>query len=362
MTPLSLPQDPIGAFENQALQDLSDEYRMLRLEQMIAKRRRDVEKMRSGIVDDGPLPSNQDFLQMAKFMADLSPEEAARVRNAYSFLKLSEKSGGGGMNMLPMLLNYARQNPNASEDQMIKYLSLMDGQMVKGMEMMKAANPPKQQGDPVDYMVKGMELMKGTNSGRQNDPVEFLKLVKELMVEGFRNPIMQAIKDSQPTPGVLDQLLTNPALFTQMKEIGLFGGGSKSETSSFDLEIEKLRGERALSMKKIDLDMFKSRLEMEAQDRRTDNVLAILGPIAGAFAGPAAQRMREMGYQHGSPQNPIGMPPMDTPPLDKQITIQCSCGHLGSITFEGPPPAKINCPSCGLELNVGDAPDVSGNP
>jgi len=367
--------DPIDDILLEEERELAREHKRLRLEQIVEKRRREVEKMRNGGIDSGPLPSNQDFLNMAKFLADLSPEEAARVRNAYSFLKLAEKGGGSGMNMLPMLVNYAKQNPGASENQMINYLKLMDSQLLKGLELAKAMNPKTGKSDAneiVNYLklmdsqlLKGIEISKAVNPNpvqSEDSAIKFLQLMKELVIEGVRNPLLQAIKESQPQPGVLDQLLTNPVLFTQMKEIGIFGGGeSRTGSTNYDLEIEKLRREGTLEIKKLDLDWRKALLESEAKDRRSDNVMAALAPLSAIVAGPVTQRMRQFGRQQASAHNPAGMPPRAMPNTNN-ILIRCSCGYQGPMSFQEPPPDRVNCPSCGLELNVGGIPDASGNP
>ncbi|GAG98027.1 unnamed protein product, partial [marine sediment metagenome] len=246
--------DPLDDILLDEEKELSREVKRIRLEHIVLKKRREIEKLKQqqgGEMDMGTLPSNQDFLNMAKFMVDLSPEEAQRVRSAYTFFKMAEKGGGGGLSLFPMLLNYAKTNPGASENQMIDYLKLMDSQMVKGMEMMRAANPPKQQGDPMEYMVKGMQLMKETTPAKQDNPMDFLKLMKELVIEGVRNPVLQAIEKSQPTPGVFEQILTQPDLFNRAKEIGMFGGSRGDiATSEMDLKIAQVTTANTLEMKK----------------------------------------------------------------------------------------------------------------
>jgi len=161
--------------------ELSREVNRIRLEHIVMKRRQELERLKQqgGETNISSLPSNTDFLNMAKFMADLSPEEAQRVRSSYTFFKLAEKGGGGGMSILPMLLNYAKTNPGASEDQMINYLKLMDGQFVKGLEIARAMTPPQS----------------------EDSAMKFLQLMKDLVIEGVRNPVLQAIEKSQPTPG-----------------------------------------------------------------------------------------------------------------------------------------------------------------
>jgi hypothetical protein len=243
--------------------ELSREVQRIRLEQVVVKRRQELQRLKDGGVDMGSLPSNTDMLNMAKFIAELSPEEAARVRNAYSFLKLSEKGGSGGLSVMPMLLNYARQNPGASENQMITYLKLMDSQFSKGLELARAVNPVQS----------------------EDSTLKFLSLMKDLVIEGVRNPVLQAIERSQPTQGVLEQLVMNPVMFTRFKEIGLFGSGTGAGATNIDLEIERLRGERHLQTTKWELEMRREELKRQAEDRRTENLIAVFAPFAGALAG-----------------------------------------------------------------------------
>ena len=331
MTPLQFPQDPLRQIETQALQDMSDEYRMLRLEQMLEKRKREVEKMRDGISEGGSLPSNQDMLSMARFMAELSPDEAQRVRSAYTFFRTMEKGGGGGMTLLPMLWNYARCDPGSSEGQMINYLKLMDTQFSKGLELAKAVTPAK----------------------ADASAIEFLKVMKDLVIEGVRNPVLQAIKASQPNPGVFEQILTQPELWNRAKEIGMFGGGSNAAASQIDLEIEKLRGERQLQSTKWELELRRDELKRQSEDRRTDNLIAFMGPLAAVFGMPAAQRMRDLGQQQAATHNPTfthPSPPGAAPP--QMVNLRCSCGYQGTAPLTDPPQDAIKCPGCDKMLRV----------
>lgn len=346
--------DPLDDILFDEERELSRELKRMRLEQIVMKRRQEIKRMKEqgGEMDMGSLPSNADFLNMAKLMADLSPEEAQRVRSSYTFLKMAEKGGGGGMAYMPMLLNYAKQNPGASENQMINYLKLMDSQLLKGLEIAKAINPPKQQGDPMTYMVKGMELMKTANPPKQQDnPMEFLKLMKDLVVEGVRNPLLQAMKELQPQPGLLEQIFMKPELFTRFKEIGMFGGSrGDATTSEFDLKIEQLRSTNQLEIKKLELQTQKMNLERETQDRRTDTLLSALVPFGALLAGPLNQRMMQLGQQQASAHNPTS----GVPPMGNTVQIRCHCGYQGNKTFPGAMPPSFNCPQCGGELAIGD--------
>ncbi|GAH57738.1 unnamed protein product, partial [marine sediment metagenome] len=92
-TPFRRGDNPIDDILLDEERELSREVKRIRLEHIVMKKRREIEqlKQQSGETDMGSLPSNQDFLNMAKFMADLTPEEAQRVRSSYTFFKLAEK-------------------------------------------------------------------------------------------------------------------------------------------------------------------------------------------------------------------------------------------------------------------------------
>lgn len=355
-------EDDIDGIMRDAQKMKVQRLKTMELDKYLLQSEQELEKLKRGELltsNGGPLPSNADFLNMAKALEDLSPDEAQRVRSSYTFFKMAEKGGSGGMALMPMLLQYAKTNPGASEDQMINYLKLMDSQLMKGLEIAKAMNPPKQ-GDPMNYMVKGMELMKATNPPKQDNPMEFLKLMKDLVIEGVRNPLLQAIEKSQPTPGVFEQILTKPELYSRFKEIGMFGSGDGAAKGTIDLEIEKLRGDRDLQNRKFELEMQKMVLDNQNKERRTEMILKSVLPFASMFAGPIDERMREMGRQSVNPvfhpnpgHNPNPKPAPNPGPSPSTLSIVCDeCGYDEEQSFMGPPPETVTCPRCSNEMNI----------
>jgi len=306
--------------------------RMAKLQKEIDKLEKETEKTDSG---DSDIPRMS--VGMAQQIANLPPTEQAKVIETYAMFSSIDRSKGRGDSLLPLLIGFSKSNPGTQQSDMVAYGKAMSDQFKTGIDAMKAVMPPKD---------------------KASNATEMLKLMKDLVIEGVRTPILQALKDSQPQPGVFEQILTNPDLFSRAKEIGMFGGNEpKTGSTNIDLEIEKLRGERSLQIKKLDLDWRKSLLESEAKDRRSDNIMAALAPISALFAGPVSQRMQQFGQQQASTHNPAGMPPRATP-MTNTILIRCSCGYQGPLSFQGPPPDRVNCPSCGLELLVGGAPDA----
>ena len=314
--------------------ELVQEHKRLKLEQLIEKRRREVEKMREGSVDMGSMPSNADFMKMARLMGDLDPEEQKKVANAYAVLKMADRGQmGGSLGVLGQLMGYVRQNPGASEASMINYLKLMDSQFSKGLELAKAINPAQS----------------------EDSTMKFMSLMKDLVVEGVRNPVMQAIRESQPQQGVFEQLLANPGMYTRAKEIGMFGGSERGASNEMDLKIEQLRGERELSGRKLDLEYRKMNLEREANDRRDNMILNALGPLATVLSGPIAEGMHALGQKQGAAHNPISSASMHqtnvAPPVNA-IRLMCTCGYDGVAPLEDPPQDEVQCPQCKKMLTV----------
>jgi len=330
--------DPLDDILLDEERELVREVKRIKLEAIVMKRRKEIERLKSGVdMEMGVMPSNTDFLNMAKFMAELTPEEAQRVRNAYSFFKLAEKGqSGGGMMLLPTLLNYAKTNPGASDNQLISYLKLMDSQLLKGIEISKAVSPQQS----------------------EDSTLKFMTLMKDLVIEGVRNPVMQALRENQPQQGVFDQIFTRPEVYNRFKELGMFGGGSTAK-NSFDLDLERLRGDRELEGRKFELQMRKMILESDAKERRTDRMLSLIPGLSALFAGPIDDKMRQMGRETGiNPQPTYHQTPNPVPaPATTILEINCTkCGHTEEKNLTGPVPETIACPECGNVMGLSSNP------
>lgn len=317
-------RDPLQQIEDQALQDLNNEYRTIRVEQLIEKKKRDVQKMKEGIVDGGPMASNANFMKMARMMSDLSPEEQKRVANAYAVLRMADRGQvGGSLGLLGPLLGYARQNPGASEEQLLKYLTLMDSQMMKGVELSRALTP----GQPEDGTLK------------------LLGLMKEIL------PLLQSFKGPQQQ-GIFDSIFLKPEVYNRLRESGIFGGNSTAK-STIDIQLEELRGSRELQIKKWDLEMRRDELKRQAEDRRTDTLISVFGPLASAFAGSAVTgKMRDLGQQQAAAHNPEKTHLIPTVPPGDYVQLQCPCGYRGTEPLADPPQTRIICPRCNQVLTL----------
>ena len=343
-SPLKRGQDPLDDILLNEEQELSREVKRVRLEQIVIRRRQELERMKQGNdLDMGSMPSNADFMKMARLMGDLDPEEQKKVANAYAVLKMADRGQmGGSLGVLGQLMGYVRQNPGASENQMINYLKLMDSQFSKGLELAKAINPAQS----------------------EDSTLKFMALMKDLVIAGVRDPVVQAIKESQPQQGVFEMLLSNPSMYTRAKEIGMFGGGNQAASNEMDLKIEELRGERELSGRKLDLEYRKMSLEREANDRRDNMILGALGPLATVLSGPIAEGMHALGQKQGAAHRPPGfINQIDTPPSVNAIRIICACGYTGVEPLTDPPQAEIPCPKCGktLTVNLPESPSMEEN-
>jgi len=325
MKPISASQDPLRQIEAESFQDLADEYRTLKMEKLVSKQRRENARMKGESGEGGPLASNADFMKMARLMADLEPEEQKRVANAYAVLRMADKGQvGGSLQLLAPLLGFARQNPGASEEQMLKYLTLMDSQLMKGLELSRALSP----GQPEDSTLK------------------LLGVLKELL------PVLQSFRGEQQQGGVFDKIMLDPNVYNRFKDLGMFGGGS-SVKNSFDLDLERLRGDRELEGRKFELQMRKMILESEAKERRTDRMLGLIPSLSAMFAGPIDDRMRQMGRQATHNPGPAHHTDMSSIPPSFTLEVNCEkCGFKEIQTLVEPIPETITCPRCGNIMNI----------
>ena len=333
---------------------LARDLKTMRVEELNMKRRSRIAKLQKEIdkleKDKDKNENNESAMPgisitMARQISMLPPEDQEKIMQTYAAFRNIDQSKGRGDALLPLLVGYSKTNPGTAQSDMVTYAKAMSDQFKTGIEAMKAVMPPKE---------------------KSSNATELLKIFKDLVQDSVKKPMEQLVKQMQPQPSAFEQILMNPEMFSRAKEIGMFGSReTKAGSTHIDLEIEKLRGERELSTRKMDLEWKRDMLKRDSEDRRTDSLIALAAPFSAVFAGPINQRMRQFGQQQAAAHNPTsGIQPSEMTPTsppsstENNVLIKCSCGYQGLETFQGTTPDIINCPNCGLELLVGGAPDA----
>ena len=333
----------------------ANELQEMRVEELVLKRKARIAKLQKDIDElekeskktDTDLINLDISLPMAAQISNLPEEEQQKILQTYMMFKTANQSGGNAA-LLPLLTGFSRSNPGSSRSDMAVFAKSMSDNFKTGVEVMKASMPQQP---------------------RDAGATELLKLFKDLVADSVKTPMAELVKNLQPQPSAFEQILLNPELFGRAKEIGMFGGkeGTKGSSSNIDLEIEKLRGERELSIKKMDLDWRMKMLENEQKDRRTDAILSIVAPGLAIASKPIEDRMRQMGRNTANPYTPAQplhqpiQPAPQAPPKNYSLQIKCTeCGYDETQNLTAPPPEMILCPNCGAELKVGGSPP--GNP
>jgi len=326
-SPLDQELEAEDAMQARELRDLRVQELIERRKARIAKLRKEIEALeaQSARQEDEEEETPTISLSMARQLANLPEDERMRVLETYAMVQGLGKARGDAI--LPLLVGYARANPGAKQNEMVEFAKSMTEQLKTGVELGKSISTPQQ---------------------TSNNPTEILKVFMDLVAEGVRRPVEELVKQIQPQPSALEQILLDDRLFNRAKELGFFtrpqNAGGRSD---IDLEIE--RGERELQIKKLELEMQKAMLEHQANERRTETLINAIAPLSTLFAGPVNQRMRQLGRQAAEHQTQGSM-----------VRVLCPCGYNGVIGFEGDIPDKVKCPACGMDLYVGVAP--SGGP
>ena len=325
---------------------LARELKEMRVDELIMKRKARIAKLQKDLDElekERGIGSGSDQLpeisvSMARQISQLPEEEQAKIIQTYALFRSMDQ--GKSNALLPMIVGFSRSNPGSSKSDMAIYAKAMADQFKTGVDVMKTLTPKE----------------------KSDSAVDLLKLFKDLVTDSVKKPMEELVKRTQAQPSAFEQILMNPEMFSRAKEIGMFGRPeAKTGSTSIDLEIEKLRGEREMSIKKLDLEWKKAMLEQDTKDRRTDVIMQSLAPLSAIFSGPAQERMRNLG-RHSVQQNPnINPQNMPIPPQSTTILkIECqNCGYSGQETFIGPPPNTIRCPQCNEELIVGESQSES---
>jgi len=324
---------------------MARDFKTMRIEAMNLKRRAKMVKLQKEIdklekegekIDSNDSDIPRISVAMAQQISNLPQAEREKVIETYAMFRSIDQSKGKGDSMLPLLIGFSKSNPGTQQSDMVTYAKAMSDQFKTGIEAMKAVMPPKE---------------------KASNATEVLKLFKDLVTDSVRKPMEDLAKKMEPQQSAFEQILMNPEMFSRAKEIGMFGSREpRTGSTNIDLEIEKMRGERELQIKQLDLSWRKSLLETEAKDRRTDSILAALGPLSALAAGPVAQRMQSLGQQQGATHMPPSVMHRGAPPIGTTILLRCSCGYEGPMNFPGQVPNLIPCPKCGQELLVGGTP------
>lgn len=323
---------------------LAQELKSMRVDEVILKRRARMAKLQRELdkleKESGNISSNSSNMPrisvaMAQQIANLPSDERDKVVETYAmFRSIDQSKGRGGDSLLPLLIGYSKSNPGTQQSDMAVYAKAMSDQFQSGIAVMQSVIPKE----------------------KPSNATELLKIFRDLVSDSVKKPMEELAKNMTAQPSAFEQILMNPEMFSRAKEIGMFGSREpRSGSTNIDLEIEKLRGERELNIKQLDLQWRKSLLEIESKNQRTDTILSALTPLSAVLAGPVSQRMQHLGEQQGMAHQPPSPIPPVAPPTGTTILLRCDCGHEGPMNFPGQPPSLINCPSCGQELLVGGA-------
>lgn len=256
MSTLQAPQDPLRQIEDQSLRDLSNEYRQLRVEEMIAKKRKQLDSSSP----TSNIQTQKENLELLKTMMELQ--------------KMSQ--------------------PKESPDKTLEYLN-------------------------------------------------------------FFNTLMKQYQGSNAQPSFFDE-------YIKARELGIVGHSEPGEPNSFSVEMEKLRGERMLDSKRIDLELKKMSLKAEDGRNKIGMVASILSPVAAYTSGKMAEDMRKRGMDTANKFIHPGNPSPEAAILSSlqgetaEMQITCDCGFNKSMLVPVPPPSNLACPGCGKILTTGPPP------
>ena len=322
---------------------LAQELKNMRVDEIILKRKarmaklqRELDKLENetqGITSGAGAPKIS--LAMAQQISNLSPDEQRKVIETFAmFNSMGSKNGQNAM--LPLLIGFSKTNQGNPQSDMAVYAKAMSDQFQQGISVMQSVQSKE----------------------KPSNATELLKIFSGLVEKSMVKPMEDLTKNMTAQPSAFEQILMNPEMFSRAKEIGMFGGKESTGASThIDLEIEKMRGERELQIKHLDLEWRKSLMEVEAKDRRTDSILSALAPLSALFAGPVSQRMEQLGQSsvatHGTPPATQTATP---PPDGSTVLLKCTCGHEETLSFPGNPPEILKCSACGQELRIGGGP------
>lgn len=323
------------------LHRLADEIEQTELEELLAKRKNNLKKLREGSSPEGngeaedettaaaalkeedPIVKQLTTPQAIKQLGELTDEQAERASQILGRVLALRQLGPQGGSMLPYILSQAAANPGMGEKQLGAYTDTLFNAFTKGMELMQTA--------------------KAAGSGGQGqgwDPSTIFDKARTLVQE------IQQEKGEAPDP-----VTTTTKLITNLKEAGLvvpaseLREGAKSASDSVMLQIEKMRMDHNRDMAEGDRNHEIKMAQLGLEKQRTDAIVGGLQRIPRAIG---RSLMKEEGGGEEEPGGQAGR--ARAPAATSRQTLASSL-----------PIGAMNCEGCGSQIVIPN-PERYGTP
>lgn len=330
--------DEIDKFRQQDLKKKVIRIRELEAEKYLVEKEKELNK---ALKESMPTPAETAFqsgvdIAMAQELTRLPPEQQQQTIQMYAALKNAERSAGkGGDMLLPMMIGFWRQNPQATPVDFASYAKSMGDQIRLGMELARVNQPPQQP--------------------QGADAIQLLSVFANLIKDNVQAPFKELVEKLQPQPGLFEQILTNPDLFNNARNMGLFGGQTQPPTPPEVLvQLEKFRADTQMGLEKLRQDYNFKLLDRQADQAKWEMVgKALEGPLGKAvenLGGGAADRIRQRGGLGGATPPPSSAPAM--PPGMMEIP----CPQCNGLLRVHQSADAVLCPHCGTKLQKQQQP------
>jgi hypothetical protein len=353
-------------------EEMSKELERIKLERLVEEERMKLQDLRRGIVQTEKKEDKLGLSELGldiKTLTELSklPDED-RQKVLQTYMEAKAMAGAQASSILPILIGFARNNPNAKLGDYSEIAKTNLEHLKLGIMLSKEAQGNQQnQPQPKDIveLIKVVSEMqnKQSNQGNQINIVDIIKIISEMNENKYRNMIKEVIEDIankfQPQQGLLDRLLMDDAIFNRLKEVGLFGGridtGARSDV---DLKLEEMRQLHDLKMQEMKMEHDRWLMQQQMEARKWEQIGSIIqGPVGGivqSIGKAAVEKFREGGdarfpeqevrqppiavdYKKGEERNDISVDVIACPKCNKEFYV-----NIGSETAV--------CPHCGAVL------------
>jgi len=313
-------KDPLDEVLEEEERELAREAKRLRLQEIIEKRKRELEKLKGrpergagGVLEDvSPV--------MAMEIAKLPDEQRAKVIETIRLLKSAEKASPMEW-IIPLVIGSVKANPNQDVSTLADFAKTVGDQIKTGMELARSGQPQSQS---------------------SFNPVELIKTFGELIRDNVQKPMEELVQRVQPRPSALEQILMDDKLFERAKALGMFGGPVQQQPQSvtpelkkLDLEIERIKQDTALKLKEMELQQQRWMAEQQIELQKWKQVGELFqGPVGKTLqilGGGVARKISGYGGQQ---------------PSVTQLTCP-KCGKQFPVFADAD---KAICPYCGVVL------------
>ena len=316
------------------------EWRALRLEEAVLKRKKNVEDLKRQIEGSGGADIDvytllRDPKTREEFLS-LSDEQRDKLINTIVALKLA--SNPSNSTVLPILIQSLKSNPSTKSDELAEFAKRL-------IEVVK----PQQQTQSESLAEKILLKMLETRDSSTTLAEKLAQAQREALQAQFQAQmqlIMKELSELKNRPTAVDELQN---IKQQIEVLGsLLGKGG----GSYDPELEKLKLETQTKLKEMEIGLQKWMAEQNIANAKEERSIELVNRLIDNVLNPRINDIMNIVANRLSGKEEANPVVGAAAKAAQEVMTKIACPNCGKDILVPANATKVVCPNCGAEVTA----------